>query len=87
MSKSHEILSMDEFRGVKAQPVGVVVVTDSASETKAHRTNCQWVTEESFEKKVIEGRNKNGRYYFFLRLEDAAQELGARECRSCGKTG
>ena len=59
------------------------MVTDTAWEAKAHRTDCPYVTEANFTTKVVEGRNKNGRYYYFLRYEDAAQQTGARQCRLC----
>ena len=83
MNASHEIRTLEEFRGVTRQPVGVIVVTDTAWESKAHRTDCPYITESNFSTKVIEERNKNGRYYYFFRYDDAAQQTGARPCRLC----
>ena len=83
MNASHEIRTLEEFRGVTRQPVGVIVVTDTTWESKAHRTDCPYVTESNFSTKVVEERNKNGRYYYFFRYDDAAQQTGARQCRLC----
>lgn len=83
MKASHEIRTLEEFRGVTKQTVGVIVVTDTTWESKAHRTDCLYVNEANFTTKVVEGRNKNGRYYYFLRYEDAAQLADARQCRLC----
>ena len=72
MNASHEIRTLEEFRGVTGQPVGVIVVTDTTWESKAHRTDCPYVTESNFTTRVVEGRNRNGRYYYFFRYDDAA---------------
>jgi hypothetical protein len=84
MNASHEIKTIEEFRGVAGLPAGVVVVTDTATGNKVHRTSCRYVTEENFTAKVIDGGSKNGRYFHYLRYEDAAQETGASWCQVCG---
>lgn len=85
MRASHEITTLEEFRGVTSQSVGVVVVTDTpTSVTRAHATTCQFVTDDNFTTKVIDGQGKNGGYFFFPRFADAAQETGAVRCASCG---
>jgi len=83
MKESHEIRTLEEFRGVTAQRVGVVVVSDTATGTKAHHGDCRHVTEENFTAKVIDGRSKNGHYYAYLRFEDAARETRAAWCQTC----
>ena len=83
MSASHEIRTVEEFRGVTARPVGIVVVSDTATGTKAHRPDCRYVTEENFTAKVIDGGGRNGHYYAYLRSEDATQETGAEWCQVC----
>jgi hypothetical protein len=35
--------------------------------------------------KVLKNGGKNGRYYFFLRAEDAQRELGASVCARCDR--
>jgi hypothetical protein len=78
MSASHEIRAVQEFRGVAAQPVGVVVNEDKPTRVnRAHRTTCEHVTEANFTRKVIDGGSATGHSLFFLRFEDAARETGA----------
>ena len=87
MRTSHEIRTVEEFRGLTSQPVGVVVVTDTASETKAHRTTCPRVTEKHFRTDAVVGGSKNGRYFVCLRYDDAAAETSSRWCDICRDRG
>ena len=87
MTAAHEIRTVDEFRGVTAQPIGVVVITDKPTRVnRAHRTTCEHVTEANFTTKVIEGRSTSGHYLFFLRCEDAARKTDAAPCAVCRPT-
>lgn len=71
-----------------AQPVGVVINEDKPTRVnRAHRTNCDHVTEANFTTKVIDGGSATGHYLFFLRFEDAARETGATPCALCRPEG
>jgi hypothetical protein len=82
-NEAEEIRTLDEYRAVAGLPVGVIVVTDTATGTKAHRPSCATISETTFSTKVLENKARNGRYYFFLRLADAERRLGAHPCRRC----
>jgi hypothetical protein len=85
-AETHELRSLEEFRAVAALPVGVIVITDTASPVpKAHVPACRSVAEEAFTEKVLTNRNRNGHYFYFLRLADASQELGAAPCPMCAR--
>lgn len=81
--EAHEITTLEEYRALAGQSLGTLVVTDTASGTKAHRPLCRTISETTFTEKVLTNRAKNGRYYFFLRLEDAERQLHAHPCRVC----
>ena len=83
-SEAYEIRTLSDFRLLLARPDGVIVITDSGSHAKAHRTNCRYLNENNFTKKVLEGDSKKrGSYYFFVRFDDAARELNAYSCMRC----
>ena len=82
-TEAYLIETLSEFRLLQGQPTGVIVITDNGSDAKAHRTNCQCLSEKNFKKKVVAGERKGGRYYFFVRFDDAERELNARWCKSC----
>jgi hypothetical protein len=85
MSATHEIKTVEEFRRVADQADGVVVITDTpTSVINANKPTYRYVTEDNFTTKVINGRNATGRYFLFLRYDDAARETGAAWCGSCG---
>ena len=80
---SHEIRTLAEYRAVSGLPVGAIAITDDANGDKAHRPSCAYLSEASFNTKVVENHNQNGRYYHYLRIEDAERELSARRCAKC----
>lgn len=79
---SHEITTLDEYRLLAGQRVGAIVITDVTGK-RIHRPDCRTITEARFTEKVINNRNKNGRYYYFQRLEDAEQMFSAPRCGLC----
>jgi hypothetical protein len=83
--ETHQLKTLEEFRAVAGQSVGVIVVTDKATGNHTHRPTCDTISEATFTMKVLENGGKNGRYYFFLRAEDAQRELGASVCAHCDR--
>lgn len=81
--ESHEIRTLTEYRVVSGLMVGAIVITDHANGDKVHRPSCVHVNEARLSQKVVENQNRNGRYYHYLRIEDAERELGARRCAKC----
>ena len=82
--ETHEIRTLEEFRGFNGRPVGANVVTDTPTgTTRAHRTSCRTINDEMFFEKVLENGAENGRYYFLVRFEDAERSLGGLPCGVC----
>jgi hypothetical protein len=81
--EANEVRTLAEYKAVAGHTVGVVAVTDTATGNKVHRLDCAHVSAETFNTKVIEHANRNGRYYFYLRTEDAELELRASRCQKC----
>jgi hypothetical protein len=81
MNECAEIRTLEDFRRRKSEGKGYILVTDSANGNKIHSPGCMYVKEEYFTKKVVEGHNKNGRYYWAA-TKDAASAK-APNTRSC----
>jgi hypothetical protein len=82
--ETHAIRSRVEFEGLTSATTGFIVNVDEPTHTtKAHRPACETISVDLFETKVIKNESRNGRYFFFLRLEDAERNLGAVPCGRC----
>jgi hypothetical protein len=80
----HEIRTVEEFEAMRALGRGVLVITDTPTDkVTAHRPGCRSVRPQDFAAKVIDNQNHNGRYYYFLRRDDAERDLDAVMCRVC----
>lgn len=77
-----ELVTLENFRNALARG-GVIVITDTASPTKAHRPSCPHVTSARFTQKVVTGNRKNGRYFWAPTLGAAQAGRAARPCSVC----
>jgi hypothetical protein len=75
--------TLEEFREALRRP-GVIVITDASTGTKIHSRTCTYLKEEWFERKVIRGRGRTGRYWW-VREARTAQERFPRavRCAAC----
>ncbi|MEC5231980.1 hypothetical protein [Bacillus licheniformis] len=79
-----KILSVEEFKKIKRNGVGYVVIIDKPNATcTLHRSNCPHVDQKNFFQKVIENKEVNGSYYSFEDKLSALNELDAKECLVC----
>lgn len=76
------LTTLPEFTAALSRP-GVVVITDTANPTRAHRPSCSFVTTQNFAVKVLKNGSRTGRYYWAPRLRTARTELGAAPCSFC----
>jgi hypothetical protein len=53
-----ELRSLTEFHAA-VRAGRVIVITDKATGMRAHRSDCSFVIDDSFTRKVIDGRRKN----------------------------
>lgn len=75
--------SVEEFRQIRLNDTGVIVITDTTFGSRAHIPNCRKVTSENFSEKVIMNKNRNGRYYWVDDLATAIRVLKAVRCPEC----
>ena len=61
----------------------LVVLPELWTTGLALREATEMDTPGAFETKVVQNKGRTGRYFFFLRLEDAERSLGAVPCRTC----
>jgi hypothetical protein len=80
--ETHEIRTLEEYRAVAGQPVGMIGATDAANGRKVHRPSCRTISEETFREKVLVNGARNGRYYFFLRSEEGQRSSARGPARS-----
>lgn len=60
---------------------GFITIVDNLNNTvKVHKVNCHFVSSSNFKKKVIENKEKNGRYYWSENVHKAISELQAEPC-------
>jgi len=79
-----QITELDEFRRALASEDGVIVIQDRVRPAPiAHRPRCVYVKERWFIEKILSNYGKNGRYYWFTRVESARSRLGADPCSTC----
>jgi hypothetical protein len=77
-----ELLSLADFHA--AQRAGrLIVITDTATGDKVHQSDCPYVTDDNFIRKVIEGHGKNGRYFAESALDEAVRVHRATPCPVC----
>src|SRR5918996_542774 len=84
-SSSHELRNVEEFRGVTAQPVGVVVITDKPTRVvrRTGRT-ASMSPRRTSRPRSFDGGSATGQYLFFLRFQDAARETGCNPFAGAG---
>ncbi len=61
----------------------VIVISDSVEGVKAHRADCQHVSQDNFTVKVLEHGGRYGEYHAVDSLSEARRLLGAVACRHC----
>lgn len=82
--ETHEIRSREEFDRLRHSKAGVIVnVGTPTRRATAHRPWCEQISGDDFEMKVVDNGGQNGRYYYFLRGEDARMLLGSVTCKVC----
>jgi len=61
----------------------MIVITDNATGNRVHRSDCIWVDEEHFARKVLENGGRNGRYYAVASVEEARRLFASSPCGVC----
>jgi hypothetical protein len=85
LAKQSQLWTIEEFRERHSGRSGVIVIYDRVRDAPiAHIPQCRFVTESSFEQKMLEMSGKNGRYWWFGRFDEAQSAVGARRCAHCG---
>lgn len=80
-----EIRDLETFKRLHERHVGVFIVTDLPTRrVVVHSPGCPFLTERSFETKVVEGRSRNGRYLWAPDVGTALKLAGAVRCRHPG---
>lgn len=59
-----------------------VIIYDTATGNKVHKTTCSFVTEENFNKKVISHKEQNGYYQSLNTFNDLVDET-VSPCKVC----
>jgi hypothetical protein len=80
-----EIETMDEFRELKEQGAGYLLITDIVEGNTIHKLDCEHVREDKFQKKVLDEKCKSGNYYLIDDIEGAMQRYDAELCTKCMK--
>jgi hypothetical protein len=75
-------MMVEAFREAQRAPGRLIVITDTATGHKIHHPWCDYVREEFFVAKVVDGGGRNGAYYLCATPSEAAA-LGAVPCGHC----
>ncbi|MCM3665839.1 hypothetical protein M3204_15580 [Mesobacillus subterraneus] len=59
-----------------------VIVYDTATGNKLHKTNCSYITKKNFDLKVIINQEKNGYYHPLAHLEEL-NDPSVQPCKVC----
>ena len=59
-----------------------VIVYDTATGNKLHKTSCSYITKKNFDLKVIINQEKNG-YYRSLKHLDDINDPSVKPCKVC----
>ncbi|WP_080847948.1 hypothetical protein [Cytobacillus gottheilii] len=59
-----------------------VIIYDNANGNKVHSTTCRFVTEDNFNKKVLDNKEQNGYYQSLQTLNDLTDETVV-PCKVC----
>jgi hypothetical protein len=77
-----EITDIQQFRTIKYEGRGYIVITDKANPTRVHKPNCSWVNEDNFTTKVLYNGRSQGQYYW-VKDKTHAEQMGAVRCGKC----
>ncbi len=77
-----EVLNTDELKTVKREGIGYIVIVDTTRNVW-HRPECEHVNKIHFREKVLENRNKNGKYYWVSSIDVANKVFKAKPCDYC----
>jgi len=81
---SHEITTLDEFRRIKREDNGYMVIIDKPTKNRRiHVPSCSFVKEEYFQTKVIVYGRRNGNYFWTNDLKFAESKWDATVCNAC----
>jgi hypothetical protein len=78
-----ELKTFDEFRQVRLDDAGFMVITDTARRAIVHKLNGPCVSADKFKARVMLGEKQTGGYYWADTVSSAALELGASPCKVC----
>ncbi|MES1047587.1 hypothetical protein FOA22_24475 [Heyndrickxia oleronia] len=73
---------MESMSFGEVQKYPYVIIYDNSNGNKLHKTNCTFVTEENFNKKVYENRKKNGYYRPIAAIGDINDDT-VGPCKVC----
>lgn len=80
-----KITTSDEFEMLRKKK-GYITISDKPTKTvKVHVIDCPHVSKEYFNKKVVEGRELNGSYFWTENAHEAISLLQAELCLVCGR--
>ncbi|WP_028612295.1 hypothetical protein [Paenibacillus harenae] len=80
-----KINSLPEFEELKASSGFITIVDTPTKSVKVHAASCPHVNSAHYAKKVIDGKEKNGRYYWTETVHEAISELHAEPCSYAGR--
>ncbi|WP_222860896.1 hypothetical protein [Paenibacillus senegalimassiliensis] len=81
------IISLSNFKLIKARGHGYVTITDKYTGNCVHHVVCNYVAEHNFTQKVLENAQKNGAYFFTEDLNQAMNHFpNMRKCQKCFKS-
>ena len=80
-----EIIKLEEFRRIKnLKSDEFIVITDSATGDIVHIAFCESVKENDFRTKVLENKEKFGKYFHFPTYQEAKKSVPSISiCKKC----
>jgi formylmethanofuran dehydrogenase subunit B len=77
-----ELTTLEAFEAA-VRGRGAIVIFDGANGSKAHGTDCVFVSAAHFMRKVVENDRRNGRYFIVADADEARRVHRAIPCGVC----
>jgi len=68
MQNHGKIKSQEDFKKIREENTGIILITDNATGNQIHTPSCSFVTEADFQEKVITNQSKNGDYFWYANI-------------------
>ena len=81
--ETREITTLDEFRKVRLDDIGFLVIVDTARSAIIHEPNSECISAEKFKERVLLNERHTGKYFWVRNISVAVGQYGASPCKKC----